>query len=54
MSASLSKFEKPKASVLEIGCGWGGFAERAAADAHHVTGLTISPAQHAFASKRPV
>ena len=29
----LSKFEKPKASVLEIGCGWGGFAERAAADA---------------------
>jgi cyclopropane-fatty-acyl-phospholipid synthase len=48
----LSKFEKPKASVLEIGCGWGGFAERAAADNHHVTGLTISPAQHKFACQR--
>jgi cyclopropane-fatty-acyl-phospholipid synthase len=48
----LSKFEQPRASVLEIGCGWGGFAERAAADAHHVTGLTISPAQHAFATRR--
>jgi len=48
----LSKFEKPKASVLEIGCGWGGFAERAAADDYHVTGLTISPAQHDFAKAR--
>jgi cyclopropane-fatty-acyl-phospholipid synthase len=48
----LSKFAKPQASVLEIGCGWGGFAERAAADAHKVTGLTISPAQHAFATER--
>jgi cyclopropane-fatty-acyl-phospholipid synthase len=48
----LSKFQKARASVLEIGCGWGGFAERASADAHHVTGLTISPAQHDFASRR--
>ena len=48
----LSKFETPKSSVLEIGCGWGGFAERAASRAHHVTGLTISPAQHAFATQR--
>ena len=48
----ISKFDKPHASVLEIGCGWGGFAERAAADNHHVTGLTISPAQHAFATDR--
>jgi cyclopropane-fatty-acyl-phospholipid synthase len=48
----LSKFEKSKASVLEIGCGWGGFAERAAADNHNVTGLTISPAQHKFATER--
>jgi len=38
--------------VLEIGCGWGGFAEAAAADGRHVTGLTISPSQHAFASQR--
>ena len=48
----ISKFDKPKSSVLEIGCGWGGFAERAACDQHHVTGLTISPAQHAFATQR--
>ena len=48
----LSKFEKRHADVLEIGCGWGGFAERAAADDHHVTGLTISPAQHGFAADR--
>jgi cyclopropane-fatty-acyl-phospholipid synthase len=48
----LSKFEKPNASVLEIGCGWGGFAERASADNHDVTGLTISPAQHKFATAR--
>src|SRR5690348_12382073 len=30
----LGKFDKAKANVLEIGCGWGGFAERAAADGH--------------------
>jgi len=48
----LSKFQTPKANVLEIGCGWGGFAERAAADNHNVTGLTISPAQHKFAAAR--
>jgi len=48
----LSKFEAPRANVLEIGCGWGGFAERAAADNHQVTGLTISPAQHKFATER--
>jgi cyclopropane-fatty-acyl-phospholipid synthase len=48
----LSKFDKPKADVLEIGCGWGGFAERAAADGHAVTGLTISPSQHKFATER--
>jgi cyclopropane-fatty-acyl-phospholipid synthase len=48
----LSKFSNKKADVLEIGCGWGGFAERAAADSHHVTGLTISPAQYQFACDR--
>jgi cyclopropane-fatty-acyl-phospholipid synthase len=48
----LSKFQARGADVLEIGCGWGGFAERASADGHHVTGLTISPAQHKFASER--
>jgi cyclopropane-fatty-acyl-phospholipid synthase len=48
----LSKFTNPRASVLEIGCGWGGFAERAAGEGHEVTGLTISPAQYAFATER--
>ena len=48
----LSKFTQKNADVLEIGCGWGGFAERASADNHHVTGLTISPAQHGFATER--
>lgn len=40
------------AHVLEIGCGWGGFAERAVARGHHLTGLTVSPAQYRFASAR--
>lgn len=38
--------------VLEIGCGWGGFAEAAANDSRRVTGITISPSQHAFATER--
>lgn len=39
--------------VLEIGCGWGGFAEYAAREVGcRVTGLTISPSQLAFAQKR--
>ncbi|PKO30925.1 MAG: SAM-dependent methyltransferase [Betaproteobacteria bacterium HGW-Betaproteobacteria-7] len=39
-------------SVLEIGCGWGGFAELAVADGLQVTGLTLSPAQLEWARKR--
>ena len=40
-------------SLLEIGCGWGGFAEYAAREHDaQVTAVTISPAQHAFASRR--
>jgi cyclopropane-fatty-acyl-phospholipid synthase len=38
--------------VLEIGCGWGGFAEAAAGTGRELTGITISPAQHAFATQR--
>jgi cyclopropane-fatty-acyl-phospholipid synthase len=39
--------------VLEIGCGWGGFAEFAAREIGcRVTGLTISREQHDFASAR--
>jgi cyclopropane-fatty-acyl-phospholipid synthase len=44
---------EPGAHVLEIGCGWGGFAEYAAARRGlRVTGLTISQAQHDYAVER--
>lgn len=39
--------------ILEIGCGWGGFAEYVARNCNaHVTGLTISREQLEFARKR--
>ncbi|RLJ59953.1 cyclopropane-fatty-acyl-phospholipid synthase [Litoreibacter meonggei] len=38
--------------VLEIGCGWGGFAEHAARKGIRVTGLTISQEQHDYAVAR--
>jgi len=38
--------------VLEIGCGWGGFAERASDTGRHVTGLTLSPSQKGYADAR--
>ncbi len=41
--------------VLEVGCGWGAFAERAAATRGcHVTGLTISQAQLDYGRERIV
>ncbi|WP_430466099.1 class I SAM-dependent methyltransferase [Tabrizicola sp.] len=44
---------QPGDHVLEIGCGWGGFAEYAAAKRGlKVTGLTISKAQHDYAVAR--
>lgn len=44
---------RPGMSVLEIGCGWGGFAEFAAREiGADVTGITISQAQHDFARQR--
>lgn len=48
----LDKIKQPRANILEIGCGWGGFAEEAVARNHNLTGLTISPAQHQFANNR--
>ncbi|MGQ3294630.1 MAG: SAM-dependent methyltransferase, partial [Shinella sp.] len=43
----------PNDHVLEIGCGWGGFAEFAASEIGcKVTGLTISREQLAFARER--
>ena len=44
---------QPGEHVLEIGCGWGGFAEYAAGERGlRVTALTISRAQHDFAVER--
>jgi cyclopropane-fatty-acyl-phospholipid synthase len=42
----------PGARVLEIGCGWGSFAELAAERGHHTTGLTLSRAQLDYARRR--
>lgn len=44
---------KPGHHVLEIGCGWGGFAEYAAGTVGaRVTGITISQAQYEYAKAR--
>ncbi|MGA0607213.1 class I SAM-dependent methyltransferase [Phenylobacterium sp. VNQ135] len=44
---------KPGHHVLEIGCGWGGFAEYAAREVGaRVTGITISQEQYDFARER--
>ena len=44
---------QPGDRVLEIGCGWGGFAELAAREGRvHVTGLTLSREQLAYARSR--
>jgi len=40
------------ANVLEIGCGWGGFAQTAAQHGMNVKGLTLSSEQLAFAQQR--
>ncbi len=41
----------PNSHLLEIGCGWGGFAKHAVESGHRVTCVTISPAQHAWATR---
>ena len=40
------------ARLLEIGCGWGGFAECAARSGCHVTAVSLSDAQTAYARER--
>ncbi len=49
----IDKIEDTKGSILEIGCGWGGFAERAASRTNcSLKGLTLSQEQLTFAEKR--
>ena len=44
---------KPGDHVLEIGCGWGGFADLAAKErGARVTGITLSQEQYDYASRR--
>ena len=43
---------RPEHTILEVGFGWGGLAERLASSGAAVTGLTLSPAQHAYAQGR--
>jgi cyclopropane-fatty-acyl-phospholipid synthase len=38
--------------ILEVGCGWGGFAETAAQQGYGVHGITLSQEQHAYAAER--
>lgn len=42
----------PGASVLEIGCGWGGFMQAAAEQGLHAHGVTLSEEQHSYAQQR--
>ena len=49
----LSRFDKKSDKLLEIGCGWGGFAMRAADTSDFdITGITISDAQYDYATDR--
>jgi len=43
---------RPGQHILEIGCGWGGFAEHAARRGFRVTGITLSREQLAHAQER--
>ncbi len=48
----LSKITQKNANILEVGCGWGGFAERAVLQGHTVKGITLSNEQADFAQQR--
>ncbi len=59
LEAQHSKYDRiierlgPSGTLLEIGCGWGGFAERALNKKDFdLKGLTISQAQHDYAARR--
>ncbi len=42
----------PGQHILDIGCGWGGFAELAAKQGYRVTGITLSQEQLSYAKRR--
>ena len=49
----IASLEKSSGSLLEIGCGWGGFAERATyRNDYDIKGITISDQQYTYAKKR--
>ena len=49
----LSRIGGRQSDILEIGCGWGGFVERAVERiGHRLRGITLSPAQHKFSVAR--
>jgi cyclopropane-fatty-acyl-phospholipid synthase len=49
----LERLEATSGNVLEIGCGWGGMAERALQKGDfHFKGITLSQAQHDYARQR--
>ena len=50
--AILDQFDEGTKTVLEIGCGWGGFVEHAAAKNYDVSAVTISQEQYKYACKR--
>ena len=49
----LERLQKPSGRVLEVGCGWGGFADRALQKGDYsIKGVTLSEEQHDYARDR--
>lgn len=48
----LKTFDKKEGTILEVGCGWGGFAEVATAQGYSIKGITLSTEQHDYAEQR--
>ena len=51
----LNRFDNDNGSLLEVGCGWGGFADRAIQRSdknYDLKGITLSKEQHAYAKNR--
>lgn len=49
----IQRLEKPSGTLLEIGCGWGGFAQRALGNRDYaIKGITLSEQQHGYATAR--